>query len=73
MGPKMEHLIDHHWDNQRFVPRAGRFLGMDFGTGRGVAQDNSISPKIFNIVVYAVVRAVLEVVCGPYEAHQRMG
>ena len=32
-----------------------------------------ISPKIFNIVVDAVVRAVLLEVCGPQELHHRFG
>ena len=35
------------------------FLGMAFGTGRGFTQGDPTSPMIFNIVVDAVVRAVL--------------
>ena len=40
---------------------------MDFGTGIEVMQGDPTYPMIFNIVVYAVVRAVLEAVCGPQE------
>ena len=41
--------------------------------GRGVTQGYPASPMIFNIVVDAVSRAVLEVVCGPQEARHGMG
>ena len=68
-GYRMVHntarLISHHLDKLIFVPKASRFLGIDFGTGRGVMQGNPASPMIFNIVVDVVARAVLEVVCGP--------
>ena len=50
-----------------------RFLGKPFGTGRGVTQGDPAPPMKFNIVVDAVVRAVLEVVCGPQEAQENMG
>ena len=41
------------------VPKAGSFLRDPFNTERGVTQGGLISPKRFNIVVNAVVRAVL--------------
>ena len=66
-------LIYIHWDNLIFVPKARRFLGMDFGTWIGVTKGNPASPIIFNIVVDEVARAVLEVVCGPQEAQHGMG
>ena len=65
MGQNMTRIISHHWDNKCFVPKASRFLGMYFGTGKGLTQCNPTYHMIFNIVVDAVVRAVLEVVCGP--------
>ena len=40
--------------------------------GRGVTQGDPTSPMIFNIVVDAVVRATLEVVCGPQDAWHGM-
>ena len=73
MDQNMARLISHHWNNQHFVPKASRFLLKAFNTGRGVTQGDLESPMIFNIVVYAVVRAVLEVVCGPQEAQNGMG
>ena len=48
------------------------FLWKVFETGRVVMQGDPASPTILNIVVDAVVRAVLELVCGPYEARHRM-
>ena len=38
------------------VARAGGYYGTDFGGERGVTQGNPLSPAIFNVVVYAVVR-----------------
>ena len=68
IGPNMARLLAHQWDNQQIVPKAGRFLGKTFGTGRGVTQGNPASPMIFHIMVDAVARAVLAEVCGPQEA-----
>ena len=56
-----------------FVPKVKRFLGTPFGTGREVTQGDPDSTMIFNIVVEAVVRATLEVVCSPQEARHGMG
>ena len=55
------------------MPKKGGFLGWMFGMGRGVAQGDPASTMIFNIVVDAVVQAVLSEVCGTHQAHQRMG
>ena len=46
---------------------------MVFGTRRGVLQGDPASPMIFNIVVDAVGREVLKVVCGLQEEEHRMG
>ena len=73
MGQNMDLLISEHWYNPKFVPKARRFLGKDSGTGRGIMQGDPTSLMIFNIVVDAVMRAVLEVVCGPQEAQNGMG
>ena len=54
-------------------PKDSRFLGMEFGTGRGVTQGDPTSPMIFNIVANTVVIAVLEVVCRPQEDRHGMG
>ena len=42
-------------------------------TERGVTQGEPVSPKIFNILVSAVVREVLLEVCGPQQAHHGLG
>ena len=55
-------------DNLMFVQKAKRFLGTPFGTGRVFTQGDPNYPMILNIVVDAVARATLEVVCGPQEA-----
>ena len=53
--------------------KAGNLLGRPFGTGQGVTKGDSASPMIFNIMVDAVVQAVLEEVYRPQEAHQGLG
>ena len=68
MVHNMARLISQHWDNQSFFPKLVRFLGMSFSTGRWVMQGDPATPMIFKIVVDAVVRAFLEVVCVPQEA-----
>ena len=73
MGQRIAHLIAHHWENLMFILKAKRFLGTPFSTGRGFMQGYPASPIIFNIVVDVVVRAVLEVVCGPQESWHGMG
>ena len=73
MVQNMDRLIDHYWDSHKFVAKANRFLGTSFGTVRGATQGDPTSPIMFNIVVDAVVRDVLDVVCGPQEAQHSMG
>ena len=68
MGQIVVRLIIHHWEYLMFVLKAKRFLGTPFYTGRRVPQGDPASPIIFNIMVNAVARATLEVVCGPQEA-----
>ena len=68
LGLNMTCLFIHYWELQRILPKAGKFLGGDFRTGRGVTQGNPASPIILNIVLDAVVREALDEVCGPQEA-----
>ena len=72
-GP--EHGVPHFppLGKLTFFPKTSRFLGMAFGTGRGVTKGEPASPMIFNIVVFAVAIDVLEVVFEPQEAQHRMG
>ena len=55
------------------MPKSGQFLGRPFGTGQKVTQGDPVSTIILNIVVYAVVRAVLEEVFRPQEAQNGLG
>ena len=73
MGPNLAHLLNSYWDRQRIVPKTGKFLGKDFWTSRGVTQGDPASPIVFNIVVDAVVRAVIDMVCGPQEVQHGLG
>ena len=73
LGPNMARLLGYYWEKQKIVPKAGKFLGCLFGTGQGVTQGDLASTMLFNIVVDAVVQAVMTEVCGPKEAHHRMG
>ena len=49
-------LIRTFWDEQQLVCRAARQYGEPFQAFRGVTQGGPLSPKIFNIMVDAVVR-----------------
>ena len=55
------------------VTKAGRCYGRPFSTGRGVTQGDPVSPKLFNIIVDALVRAKLNKICGPQEAQHGFG
>ena len=56
VGPNMLGLIRTFWDEQQLVCRAARRYGEPFQAFRGVTQGGPLSPKIFNIMVDAVVR-----------------
>ena len=48
-------------------------LGRQLRKERVVTQGDPVSLKIFNVIVDAVVRAVLLETCGPQEAHHEFG
>ena len=73
LGPNLSLLLTRYWYRQRIAPKSGKYLGKYFRTRRGVTQGDPISPMIFNIVVDAVVREVLGVVCGTQEAQHGLG
>ena len=71
-------LLKSYWGRQRIVAKTDKFLRKNVWTGRGVElvvkfpasvihSMDAASPMIFNIVVDAVVRAVLDVVCQHQE------
>ena len=53
--------------------KAGIFYGQPFKMGIGVTQGDTVSPAVFNIVVNAVVRALLVELCGQQEANNGIG
>ena len=55
------------------VSKSGKYYGRPFSTGRGVTQGDPVSSTLFNIIVYAVVRATLQGICGPQEAQHGFG
>ena len=55
------------------VPKTVKLLGKELRTGRVLMQGDPTSPMIFNIVVDAVVRVVLDVVYGPQEDQHSLG
>ena len=73
MGLNLDRLLKSYWERQRIVPNMGKFLGKEFWIGGGVTQGDPASPTIFNIVVDAVVRVVLDVVYGPQEDQHSLG
>ena len=73
MKPNLAQLLKSYWDRQSIVPKTGNFLGKEFRTGRGLNQGEPASPMIFNIVVDAVVRSDLDVLCVTQEAQHGLG
>ena len=56
VGVNTLRLIKFFWDNAELVCRASGRYGEIFRAGRGVTQGGPLSPKIFNIMVDAIVR-----------------
>ena len=55
-GPRMLRLIERFWAEAKLVCRASGVYGATFSAGRGVTQGRPLSPKLFNILVDAIVR-----------------
>jgi hypothetical protein len=51
------------WHNATMVARASGCYGDPFKAGRGVTQGGPLSPTRFNVVVDAVIRHWLSIVC----------
>ena len=69
MGLNLARLFKSYWDHHRIFPNMDKFLRKDFRTGRKVTQGEPELSMIFNIVVNAVVWAVLDVVYGPQDTN----
>jgi len=64
VGPRMLALIAHFWEKAELACRAEGNFGRIFKADRGVTQGGPLSPKIFNILVDAVVREWLRQLFG---------
>ena len=69
----MLRLIKFFWDNAVMACRAGGFYGEPFQAHRGVTYGGPFSPRLFNIMVDAIVREWLRQVLGPEAARQGYG
>ena len=73
VGPKMLRLIKTFWDMAEMACKAGGSYGRRFRAGRGVTQGGPLSPRLFNLVVDAVVREWLRQVLGDEAARGEIG
>ena len=73
VGPNIRRLIQTFWDNAELVCRASGVFGKPFKAYRGVPQGGPVSPRIFNIMVDAIVREWLRQVLGDEAAHSGIG
>ena len=56
VGENLLRLLTNFWENAELVCKAGGYYNREsFKTGRGVTQGGPVSPRIFNILVDAVV------------------
>ena len=69
----MLRLIRFFWDNAVLVCRAGGCYGTPFRSHRGVTQGGPFSPRIFNVMVDAIVREWLRLVLGDEVAASGVG
>ena len=60
VGPGAMRLLQNYWRRLTMAARSGGYYGKAFKGARGVTQGDPLSPKIFNMVVDAVVRHWLE-------------
>ena len=73
LGPNLQRILQPFCTEQAVVMKAGILFEWTFSTERGETQGDLVSITTFNIVVHAVVRAVMLEVCGPQEAYHGLG
>ena len=73
LGTQLRRLLQRFWEDRAVVTKAGMCYVRQLNMGIGVTQGVLVCPTVFNIVVGAVVMAVLLEVCGLQEAHHRLG
>eukprot|EP00978_Attheya_sp_CCMP212_P016906 scaffold44614_cov73-Attheya_sp.AAC.3 len=72
-GKRFVRLIKSYWLKQKIVAKASGYHGESFSATQGVTQGDPVSPTIFNIMVDAVVRYWLSLVCGENVAANGLG
>ena len=73
VGENMLRLLRSFWDGAGIVCRAAGNYGKPFKAGRGVTQSGPLSPKIFNIMVDAIVREWFRIMMGDDAAMEGYG
>lgn len=73
VGPNILPLIVGFWHLAVLVCRAASFYGSPFKAYPGVTQGGPLSPRIFNIMVDAIVREWLRQVMGDSVAQDGIG
>ena len=73
VGPSMLRLIKHFWNTTLLVCRAVVYYGGPFQAFRGVTQGGPLSPRIFNMMVDALVREWLRRLLGEETARYGYG
>ena len=73
VGPNIRRLLSHFWEEAELVCRASGRYGAPFKARRGVTQGGPISPRIFNLMVDAIVREWLRQVLGDEAAAEGYG
>ena len=56
VGPRTIRILQTYWGRLTMGDRAGGYFGRPFKGYRGVAQGDPLNPRIFNMVVDAVIR-----------------
>ena len=56
VGPRACWLLRIYWVRLRMVARAGGYYGLEFQGSKDMTQGEPLSPTIFNLMVYEVVR-----------------
>jgi Reverse transcriptase (RNA-dependent DNA polymerase) len=56
VGPNICNIIEQIWRNDKLIPKQNKFFGTPIFATRGVRQGEIMSPKLFNIMIDAVIR-----------------
>ena len=64
VGPRIRLFIERFWALALLVCKAGGYYGTAFKALRGVTQGGPLSPRIFNLMIDAVIREWLRQVLG---------